>query len=190
MISGQGFLLNQQIEEDSIFIDDLPLCKFLLMNDSNYPWFLLVPRIDNIKELYDLSESNRAQLDFETVVAPAMGGLVIGQEIARQSGRRYIFLEKQNDALAMRRGFNLRPGEKVLITEDVVTRGGRVAEALAIVRATGAVPVAITSIVDRSGGQVKFDVPFHGLAALTFPTYAPDKIPSDLSAVPVTKPGS
>ena len=67
MISGQGFLLNQQIEEDSIFIDDLPLCKFLLMNDSNYPWFLLVPRIDNIKELYDLSESNRAQLDFETV---------------------------------------------------------------------------------------------------------------------------
>jgi diadenosine tetraphosphate (Ap4A) HIT family hydrolase len=67
MISGQGFLLNQQIEEDSIFIDDLPLCKFLLMNDSNYPWFLLIPRIDNIKELYDLSESNRAQLDFETV---------------------------------------------------------------------------------------------------------------------------
>ena len=67
MIFGKGFLLNQQLEGDSIFIDDLPLCKFLLMNDSNYPWFLLVPRIDNIKELYDLSESNRAQLDFETV---------------------------------------------------------------------------------------------------------------------------
>ena len=67
MRSEKGFLLNEQIEEDSIFIDDLPLCKFLLMNDSNYPWFLLVPRIDNIKELYDLSEGDRAQLDFETV---------------------------------------------------------------------------------------------------------------------------
>ena len=67
MIFGKGFLLNQRLEGDSIFIDDLPLCKFLLMNDSNYPWFLLVPRIDNIKELYDLSESDRAQLDFETV---------------------------------------------------------------------------------------------------------------------------
>ena len=67
MRSEKGFLLNEKIEEDSIFIGDLPLCKFLLVNDSNYPWFLLVPRIENIKELYDLSEGDRAQLDFETV---------------------------------------------------------------------------------------------------------------------------
>lgn len=128
--------------------------------------------------------------DFETVVAPAMGGLVIGQEIARQSGKRYIFLEKKDGDLALRRGFKLKPGEKVLITEDVVTKGGRVQEALNIVRELGADPVAVTVIVDRSNGTTDFGTPFHSLAALTFPTYPEDQLPPELAAIPVTKPGS
>ena len=189
-------MYNSKEEVLQIFADTGALQKghFILRSGLHSSHFFQCAQVcqhmPSVTRMAELTLEKMSGLDFETVVAPAMGGLVIGQEIARQSGRRYIFLEKQNDALAMRRGFNLRPGEKVLITEDVVTRGGRVTEALAIVRGTGAVPVAITSIVDRSGGQVKFDVPFHGLAALTFPTYAPDKIPSDLSAVPVTKPGS
>ena len=146
--------------------------------------------MSSVTRLAELTLEKISDLDFETVVAPAMGGLVIGQEIARQSGRRFIFLEKQSDVLVLRRGFNLRPGEKVLITEDVVTRGGRVAEALAIVRCLEAEPVAITVIVDRSDGQVEFGVPFHNLSTLAFPTYTPDAIPSDLLDVPVTKPGS
>ena len=189
-------MYNSKEEVLQIFADTGALQKghFILRSGLHSSHFFQCAQVcqhmPSVTRLAELTLEKVSGVEFETVVAPAMGGLVIGQEIARQSGRRYIFLEKQNDALAMRRGFNLRPGEKVLVTEDVVTRGGRVAEALAIVRATGAVPVAITSIVDRSGGQVKFDVPFHGLAALTFPTYAPDKIPSDLLAVPVTKPGS
>jgi orotate phosphoribosyltransferase len=189
-------MYNSKEEVLQIFADTGALLKghFILRSGLHSSHFFQCAQVcqhmPSVTRLAELTLEKVSGVEFETVVAPAMGGLVIGQEIARQSGRRYIFLEKQNDTLAMRRGFNLRPGEKVLITEDVVTRGGRVTEALAIVRGTGAVPVAITSIVDRSGGQVKFDVPFHGLAELTFPTYVSDKIPSDLSAVPVTKPGS
>ena len=143
-----------------------------------------------VTRMAELTLEKIASSDFETVVAPAMGGLVIGQEIARQAGKRYIFLEKQDGKLALRRGFKLKPGEKVLITEDVVTKGGRVREALDIVKGLGAEPVAVTVIVDRSGGNTDFGVPFQSLAALTFPTYKENELPPDLSAIPVTKPGS
>ncbi len=130
-------------------------------------------------------------LEFDTVVAPAMGGLVIGQEIARQAEKRYLFLEKVEGDLALRRGFRIRKGEKVLITEDVVTRGGRVEEALRIVRGLGGEPVAVTVIVDRSGGAYPdFGVPFKSLAALSFPTYPADRLPPELAEIPISKPGS
>ena len=87
-------------------------------------------------------------ITYTTVLAPAMGGLVIGQEVARQSNARYIFAEKENDVLVMRRGFTLKPGERVLIAEDVVTRGGRVLECIEIIRKAGGVPVAIAMLVD------------------------------------------
>jgi orotate phosphoribosyltransferase len=143
-----------------------------------------------VTRMGELTLEKISGLKFDTVVAPAMGGLVIGQEIARQAGKRYIFLEKQDNTLALRRGFKLRPGEKVLITEDVVTKGGRVQEALDIVRGLGADPVAVTVIVNRSGGTADFGVPFHSLAALTFPTYKEAELPLELAAIPVTKPGS
>lgn len=144
----------------------------------------------SVTRLAELTLERLGGVEFETVLAPAMGGLVIGQEIARQADRRYVFLEKLDGELVLRRGFKLQSGEKVLITEDVVTRGGRVDEALAIVRDLGAEPVAVTVIVDRSGGQAEFGVPFHSLASLTFPTYAPDAVPPELASIPVTKPGS
>ena len=143
-----------------------------------------------VTRMAELTIDKVANLDFETVVAPAMGGLVIGQEIARQAGKRYIFLEKQDGDLALRRGFKIREGEKVLITEDVVTRGGRVEEALKIVRDLGGIPVAVTVIVDRSGGAPDFGTPFYSLAALTLPTYAAEELPAELSEIPITKPGS
>ncbi len=128
--------------------------------------------------------------EFETVLAPAMGGLVIGQEVARQAGVRYIFAEKVDDKLALRRGFTFKPGEKVLVVEDVVTRGGRVNEALALIKAGGGEAVAVAMLVDRSAGSSRFDVPAISLLELSFPTYAADALPPELAAIPASKPGS
>ena len=146
--------------------------------------------MEAVTRMAEITLNKISGIEFETVVAPAMGGLVIGQEIARQSGKRYIFLEKQNDNLALRRGFKIKEGERVLITEDVVTKGGRVEEALKIIRDLGGVPVAITVIVDRSNEPPTFGTPFYSLAALSFPTYQEGKLPSELARIPVTKPGS
>src|SRR5690606_16982796 len=127
---------------------------------------------------------------FTTVLAPAMGGLVIGQEIARQAKARYIFAEKEEDKLVMRRGFSLAAGERVLIAEDVVTRGGRVLECLDIVKKAGATPVAVAMLVDRSAGSARFDVPAVSLLELSFPNYPADELPEWLAGIPVQKPGS
>jgi len=129
-------------------------------------------------------------LGAETVVSPAMGGLVLGQEVARQLGLRFIFVEKEDGKLALRRGFQIRPGEKVLVVEDVVTRGGRVQETLEIVRAHGGQVAGVAMAVDRSGGSVSFGAPCFSLLALHVETFAPDQLPPDLAALPASKPGS
>jgi orotate phosphoribosyltransferase len=95
-----------------------------------------------------------------TVVAPAMGGLVIGQEVARQLGVRFIFVEKEEGKLVLRRGFKIAAGEKILVVEDVVTKGGRVQETLDIVRAHGGEVIGVATIVDRSNGALNFGAPF------------------------------
>jgi len=124
------------------------------------------------------------------VLAPAMGGLVIGQEVARQAKARYIFCEKENNVLVMRRGFTLAPGEPVLVVEDVVTRGGRVVECLDIVRKAGGTAAGVAMLVDRSAGSVRFEAPSVSLLELSFPTYPADKVPESLARLPVDKPGS
>jgi orotate phosphoribosyltransferase len=129
-------------------------------------------------------------LKFDTVLAPAMGGLVIGQEVARQAGARYVFAEKEANILVMRRGFTIGAGETVLIVEDVVTRGGRVVECLGLVRGFGGAPAGIAMLVDRSSGAARFDVPSVSLLELSFPTYPADAVPASLAGIPVEKPGS
>jgi orotate phosphoribosyltransferase len=125
-----------------------------------------------------------------TVVSPAMGGLVLGQEVARQLGLRFIFVEKEEGKLVLRRGFKIAPGEKVLVVEDVVTQGGRVRETLDIVRANGGNPVGIAMAVDRSGGSANFGLPAFSLLALQVETFDPQQLPPDLAAIPAVKPGS
>jgi orotate phosphoribosyltransferase len=126
------------------------------------------------------------EVDVQTVVAPAMGGLVIGQEVARQLGARFIFVEKEEGALVLRRGFQISDGEKVLIVEDVITRGGRVRETIDIVREHGGDLRAITILVDRSNGAFKPDVPLHCLMQIKVETFEPDNLPEDLrSLVPM-----
>ena len=125
-----------------------------------------------------------------TVVSPAMGGLVLGQEVARQLGIRFIFVEKEEGKLALRRGFKISPAEKILIVEDVVTKGGRVQETIDIVRANKAQIVGIAMAVDRSNGTVKFGVPTFSLLTMQVETFEADKLPPDLASTPAIKPGS
>jgi orotate phosphoribosyltransferase len=149
-------------------------------------------QMDAVERLAELlvEKIRSSGLKFETVLAPAMGGLVIGQEVARQAKARYIFAEKENNVLVLRRGFTLKPGEPVLIVEDVVTRGGRVLECLDIVRKAGGTPVGIAMLVDRSAGAARFEVPAVSLLELSFPTYPADAVPEQLAKIPVQKPGS
>jgi orotate phosphoribosyltransferase len=147
-------------------------------------------QLDAVERLATLLLAKLERYKFTTVLAPAMGGLVIGQEIARQAKARYLFAEKENNSLVMRRGFVLAPGERVLIAEDVVTRGGRVLECLEIVRKAGGTPVAVGMMVDRSSGAARFDIPAVSLLELSFPTYPADAIPDWLAKIPVQKPGS
>lgn len=146
--------------------------------------------LDKVTVLARMLLEKLESYDFRTVVAPAMGGLVIGQEVARQAGARFLFVEKEDDRLALRRNFRLEPDEPVLVVEDVVTRGGRAREALDIVRNHGAAPVALSVLVDRSGGCAEFPVPYVPLVSLTVETFPPDALPADLEKIPAVKPGS
>jgi orotate phosphoribosyltransferase len=143
-----------------------------------------------VERLGALLKQKLGTLAYDTVLAPAMGGLVIGQEVARQSKCRFIFAEKENNVLVLRRGFTFKPGEKVLVVEDVITRGGRVQECLDIVKKHGGTTVAVAVLVDRSAGQAKFDVPCTSLLTMSYPTYPADQVPPEMAKIPATKPGS
>jgi len=128
-------------------------------------------------------------LPIDAVISPALGGLIIGHEVARALGVREIFAERQDGALTLRRGFTLSPGERVLVVEDVVTTGGSTRETMDVAVANGAQVAAAGAIIDR-GVNVDLGVPFRALAKVSFPTWPADQIPDWLAAIPVTKPGS
>ena len=124
------------------------------------------------------------------VISPAMGGLVLGQEVARQLRSRFIFVEKEEGKLVLRRGFKIAPGEKILVVEDVVTKGGRVQETIDIVRAHQGNVIGVAMAVDRSNGAVDPGVPIFSLLSLQVEAFPADNLPPDLAATPATKPGS
>jgi orotate phosphoribosyltransferase len=124
------------------------------------------------------------------VIAPAMGGLVIGQEVARQLRVRFIFVEKEEGKLVLRRGFKIARGEKILIVEDVVTKGGRAQETIDIVRAHGGEVLGVAMVVDRSNGAADLGVPLFSVLKLKVETFESNNLPADLAALPPIKPGS
>jgi orotate phosphoribosyltransferase len=126
----------------------------------------------------------------QAVLSPAIGGIVIGQEVGRALGVRAMFSERQDGVMTLRRGFTIQPGERVVVIEDVVTTGGSTRDTIAAARAAGADVVGAGAIVDRSGGRQTVDVPFHALATIDLPTYQPDGCPLCLAGQPVVKPGS
>jgi orotate phosphoribosyltransferase len=130
------------------------------------------------------------ELSPDVVLSPALGGIVIGQEVGRALGVRSLFAERQDGKLTLRRGFSISPGEKVLVVEDVVTTGGSTQETIDVARAAGATVVGASAIIDRSGGTQRIDVPFHALATISLPTYQPEQCPLCAEGKPIVKPGS
>jgi orotate phosphoribosyltransferase len=131
------------------------------------------------------------KFDCDTVISPALGGIIVGQEIGRSLSKRHIFLEKEDGKLALRRGFQISPKERFIVVEDVVTRGGRVQETIDIVRLCGGIVNAVGVIVDRSGEtKPNFGCPFVSLIEMDVETFAADKLPPDLTKIPAVKPGS
>jgi orotate phosphoribosyltransferase len=127
----------------------------------------------------------------QVVISPALGGLFVGHEVARALNVRHIFVEKNSAGkLELRRSFEVARGEKVLVVEDVVTKGGRVRETLDIVRALGGEVVGVGTLVDRSGGKVGFGVPLESLLRLSIDTFDPATCPLCQAGTPVIKPGS
>lgn len=138
------------------------------------------------RALADLTRQARPQV----VIGPALGAVIVAHEVARALGVRAIFAERSDGRLALRRGFAIGPGERVIIVEDVVTTGGTTAEVAALVRRAGGVVAAVAALIDRSGGRGAVDAPLHALAALDLPAFAPQDCPLCRSGVPVSKPGS
>lgn len=133
-----------------------------------------------------------AKSNIDVVIAPALGGIVVGQEVGRQLGVRTMFTERKDGVMQLRRGFEIRVGEQVLVCEDVVTTGGSVFEVISIVKERDGVIAGAGYIVDRSGGKVKFDVRDSQFATLQMDmvTYQPGECPLCKQNTPITKPGS
>ena len=131
-----------------------------------------------------------ADQKIETVVGPVTGGILLAHEVGKALGTRAIFTERENGKMTFRRGFKLAPGERVLIVEDIVTTGGSVKEVIDVVLESGAIPVGVGLLVDRSGGKIDFGtVPYQALLHLDVTTYAPETCPLCQNNVPMTKRG-
>jgi len=126
----------------------------------------------------------------DVVASPAIGGIVVAQEVGRQFGVRSIFMERENDRMTLRRGFAIEPGENVLVVEDVITTGGSVGEVIQLAEEVGGLVVGVGCIVDRSGGKLKIDIPITAVHKAKLVTYPPEKCPLCMQKKPLLKPGS
>ncbi len=152
---------------------------------------LQYPRIAGqlCEALVEKMKTELADLEVDTVIAPAMGGITIGHDVARALGVRFIFVEKENNELKLRR-FKIKEGERFVVAEDVVTRGGRVQETIDIVKANGGEVAAIGILVNRSGGKAQFEVPLVSLLDIEPVTYEPGSCPLCEQGLELVHPGS
>jgi len=130
------------------------------------------------------------EFQIDTVIAPAIGGIVVGQEVARQLNKKFIFAERENKNLTLRRGFEIEEEENILVCEDVVTTGGSVFEVIDIVKSHKANVVGVGMIVDRSNGKVNFSVPQKSTLQMEVISYLPEECPICKTEIPLVKPGS
>jgi orotate phosphoribosyltransferase len=170
---------------------------FILSSGLHSPRYLQCARVlMNPTRAAKLAEALAQKLPVEirgaidAVISPAMGGIIIGQEMGRALGKDALFLERPDGVFHLRRGFALAPGARVLMVEDVVTTGLSSREAIAAVAREGGEVIAEASLVDRSGGSVDLGVPFFPLIRIDVPSYEVDAIPPELADIPAMKPGS
>lgn len=170
---------------------------FILSSGLRSPRYLQCARVlMDPKRAAKLAEALAGKLDsslrdsIDVVVSPAMGGVIIGHEMGRALGKEAVFLERPDGVFHFRRGFELKPGAKVLMVEDVVTTGLSSREAIAAVGEAGGEVIAEAALVDRSNGSADLGVPFTPLIRLEVPSYEPDNLPPELEAIPAIKPGS
>lgn len=127
--------------------------------------------------------------DIALVAGPATGGIILAYETARQLGCRAVFSEKEPDgSMAVKRGFRIDRGTRVLVVEDIITTGGSVQKTIDHLRARGAEIVGVGALVDRSGGKAGFDCRFEALAQITLESFPPEAVPAELAALPVVEP--
>jgi orotate phosphoribosyltransferase len=131
-----------------------------------------------------------SSVSIDVVISPAIGGIVVGQEVGRQLGVRTIFAERKDGKMQLRRGFELRTGENVLVCEDVVTTGGSVYEVIDLIKSLGANVRGVGIIVDRSNGAVEFPVDHYAIVQLEAETYSRETCPLCQNGIPIQKPGS
>lgn len=142
------------------------------------------------KQLCSIIAKHFSDAEIDTIISPAIGGLVVGQEVARQLNKKFIFAERDNKKLTLRRGFVLREGEKVLVCEDVVTTGGSVFETIEIVNSYNADVAGVGFIVDRSNGKIDFGYPQINVVKLNVKSFQPDECPYCLKGQELIEPGS
>ena len=131
-----------------------------------------------------------ADTEIDTVIAPALGGILVSHEVAKELNVKSFFTERVEGKMTLRRGFHLDPGEKVLVVEDVITTGLSTREVIKTVEAAGAEVIGVGCLIDRSKGSASFDAQFESLASIDIPTYKPETCPLCAKKIPLTKPGS
>jgi len=152
---------------------------------------LLLQHTDIATRVCGMLADRLRAFECDSVISPALGGIIVGQEVGRSLGKRHIFAEKDAGGLVLRRGFQIEPGEKFIVVEDVVTRGGRVQQTIDIVRERSGLVKAVGVIVDRSGkDKPDFGCPFVSLMQLDVAIFEPNNLPKDLVRIPAAKPGS
>jgi orotate phosphoribosyltransferase len=178
-----------------IFRDSQALLEghFLLSSGLHSPQYLqcaLVlqhpPQAERLGKLLAASFQGKG---IELVAAPALGGIIVAHEVARFLRVRSIFTERADGIMGLRRGFQVKKGERTLVVEDVVTTGGSTREVMELIERLGGVVVGVGALVDRSGG-IQFGVPFHSLLQLSLPNYQPTSCPLCQEGIPLVKPGS
>lgn len=188
-------LTDQQILK--IYLETNALLKghFLLTSGRHSNQYFQCAKVlqfpNHTSEVCSVLANHFRNYEIDTVIAPAMGGIIVGYEVARQLGKRSIFTERENNQMTLRRGFSLSENEKVLVCEDVVTTGGSVFEVIEIVKSFNAKVIGVASIVDRSNGKVDFGYPFKSALQLEVVSYPPENCPiCKQGNIPLVKPGS
>jgi orotate phosphoribosyltransferase len=197
MAKGTKSMTEQEILEEFRAAEALLEGHFILSSGLRSPRYLQCARVlMNPARAERLARALVERIDpairsrLQTVVSPAMGGVIIGHEMGRALALPAMFVERPTGAFELRRGFRLDPGTRVLLVEDVVTTGLSSCEAIKAIAVAGGEVIAAASLVDRSNGTADLGVPFTPLIRLDVPTYAADALPPELTAIPAIKPGS